>query len=175
MTIPAQQVRIRQATPEDAAQVIAYIKAVSAEPQINLILTPDEFDMPVDKEQEFIAHLNASGNSIMLVAEAGDEIVGVLTLVGGRRRAIRHAATLGITVAKEYRGQGLGTRLMEQVIAWARQGGVLTRIELEVFVRNEGARRLYERLGFQVEGCKRRAIFREGQYLDDLVMGLLLD
>ena len=175
MSLTAGTAIIRPAAPEDAARIIRYVQTVSAEPGINLVLSPGEFDMTVEQEQEFIAALDASGNSIMLVAEDAGEIVAMLTLTGGRRKTVRHAATLGITVARACRGQGLGTRLMQEAIAWARQSGVLRRIELEVFARNTGARRLYERLGFRVEGRKRGAIFRDGEYLDDLLMGLLLD
>ena len=33
---------------------------------------------------------------------------------------------------------------------------------------------IYEKLGFVVEGCRRQAIYRDGEYLDDLMMALLL-
>jgi RimJ/RimL family protein N-acetyltransferase len=77
-------------------------------------------------------------------------------------------------VAREWRGQGIGRRLLERAIEWARGSGVVTRIELHVFTRNEGAIRLYERCGFAVEGTRRRSVRRDGEYLDDLVMALLL-
>jgi len=103
------------------------------------------------------------------VAEDDGRIVGQLMLQGGKRRNVRHAATLGITVGREHRGQGVGRRLMEYAIDWARAGGVVTRIELNVFVRNSNAIRLYESCGFVVEGRRRRSIHREGEYMDDLV------
>jgi len=51
---------------------------------------------------------------------------------------------------------------------------VITRVELQVFARNETAIRLYERFGSEVEGRRRRAVFRGGEYLDDLTMAVLL-
>jgi putative acetyltransferase len=77
-------------------------------------------------------------------------------------------------VAKDWRGRGVGRRLMEHAIAWARASGVLTRIELHVFACNEGAIHLYESCGFTLEGARRKAIRRGGEYIDDLVMSLLL-
>lgn len=81
---------------------------------------------------------------------------------------------LSISVAREWRGRGVGKKLMARAIEWARGTGIVTRIELRVFVRNEVARHLYESFGFEVEGCCRRAIYRDGVYFDNLVMALLL-
>jgi putative acetyltransferase len=54
--------------------------------------------------------------------------------------------------------------------AWAKG---LTRIELTVRADNHNARVLYERLGFQHEGLKRRAFRIDGVYHDSLAMALL--
>jgi len=170
----ADSILIRPALPEDAAQVIAYARGVFAEPGINLITAPDEFNPTTEAEARMIVEMNRSSNSLFLVAEDDGRIVGQLTLQGGKRRHVRHAATLGITVALEWRNQGVGQRLMEYAIDWARAGGVLTRLELFVFVRNTNAIHLYESCGFEVEGRRRRSTFRDGEYLDDLLMSLLL-
>ncbi len=52
------------------------------------------------------------------------------------------------------RGQGLGTALMRYVLREARQLGA-RRATLEVRASNVGARKLYERLGFRLEGTRR--------------------
>lgn len=165
--------RVREAQPEDAAPLIAYFRRIFAEPGINLITEADEYSPPVEAESRFIRELARATNSLFLVAEIDDRIVGQLTLEGGKRRNVRHAAVLGITVAQEWRGQGVGHRLLEHAIRWARESGIITRIELHVFARNERAVRLYEEFGFVVEGRRREAVIRDGEYLDDLVMSLL--
>ncbi len=148
---------------------------VFAEPGINLITMADEFNPTTESEARMISEMNRASNSLFLVAEDDGRIVGQLTLQGGKRRNVRHAATLGITVGRAHRGQGVGRRLMEHAIAWARASRVVTRIEFNVFVRNTHAIALYESCGFEVEGRRRRAAHRDGEYLDDLVMALLLD
>ena len=105
--------------------------------------------------------------------ETGD-VVGLVTVDGKRRLALRHCGVLGVSVRADYRGQGVGHALMARAIAWARAAGVITRIELQVLARNETAIHLYERRGFQHEGRHPHAFYRDGQYLDDLTMGLLL-
>ena len=77
-------------------------------------------------------------------------------------------------MAREWREQGIGRQLMSHGIHWARSTGIITRIELHVFARNDRAIRLYQALGFVEEGRRREAVIRDGEYLDDLVMGLLL-
>jgi RimJ/RimL family protein N-acetyltransferase len=167
-------VNIREARPEDAAALISYFRRIFAEPGINLITEVDEFTMTVEMESRFIRDLARADNSFFLVAEVGDHIIGQLTLEGLKRRNVRHAAVLGITVARESRGQGVGRRLIERAIEMARASGIITRIELHVFARNKGAIHLYETCGFKLEGKRRRAVLRDGEYLDDLVMALLL-
>lgn len=165
---------IREARPDDAAQLIAYLRRVFAEPGVNLITEVDEFNPTTESEARIINDMARATNSLFLVAESGGRIVGQLTLDGGKRRNVRHAAILGITVDQEWRGQGVGRCLMEYAIEWAREGAILTRIELHVFARNVNAIRLYESCGFEHEGHRRRAVRRDGTYLDDLVMSLLL-
>lgn len=167
-------VRIREAQPEDAAELIAYFRRVFAEPGINLITEADEFAPTVEMESRTIRDFARQVNSLFLVAESNGQIVGQLTLEGGKRRNVRHAAVLGITVAHGWRGQGIGRRLLEHAIRWARDGRLLTRIELHVFARNEGAIRLYRALGFELEGRRRGAVIRDSEPIDDLVMALLL-
>jgi putative acetyltransferase len=51
----------------------------------------------------------------------------------------------------------------------------LTRLELEVYADNEAAIHLYKRFGFEEEGHLRQHAFRDGQYVDSIVMGRLLN
>lgn len=165
---------IRQAQPEDAAELIDYLKTILDGPDSNMPLTLDEFSRTVEAERDYLAELAASGNSLMLVAIVNGEIIGQLSLRGGQRRALRHAATLGISVRADWRGRGVGSALMAHALDWARAGGVLTRIELYVYTSNARAIHLYEKAGFEIEGRRRRVIYQDGVYVEDLIMGLLL-
>lgn len=165
---------IREAQPTDAEQVIAYVQRLAEEPDIYIVLSPGEFNLSLEEEKQFIADLAASINSTFLVAEVGDQIIATLICQGGHRRAMRHAAIMSISVAKEWRGQGIGGRLMEHIIAWAKKSGIVTRIELVVFVKNESAIRLYEKYGFEIEGKLHKAVFKNGKYYDNFIMALLL-
>jgi RimJ/RimL family protein N-acetyltransferase len=164
---------IREARLEDAERIIAYIQGLTAEPDIDVVLGPGEFDVSVEDEHKFIRD-HAADNSILLVGEAGEQIIAVLNCTGGRRKATRHEARLGISVHKEWRNRGLGHRLMARAVEWARGTGIITRVELEVFARNAPAIHLYEKFGFATEGRRRRAFYKNGEYIDSLIMALLL-
>lgn len=168
-------VDIRAAEVEDAAQIIALIETLAGEPGISIAVGPGEFRFTLEQEQEFIAETNRRDNSLLLLAEADGQVVGVLTLIGGRRQSQRHSADLGISIAQNWRDQGIGRRLMSAAIDRARAGKVLKRIELFVFLRNQRAIHLYESLGFVIEGRRRMAAFRDGEYHDDYLMALLLE
>ncbi len=164
---------IRQAIPADASQLIEFVQQISAEPDSNILLSPGEFNLSVAKEEEILTRYSESDNSTFLIAEINDEIVGELTCHGGSRQANHHTTILGISVKQGWRNQGIGSQLIERAIEWAKGNGIVTRVELIVFERNTGAIRLYQEYGFEIEGRRRNVIFRNGEYLNDLVMGLI--
>jgi Acetyltransferases, including N-acetylases of ribosomal proteins len=46
----------------------------------------------------------------------------------------------------------------------------LTRLELTVMVHNERAIALYKKMGFEIEGTKKRSMRIDGQYVDEYYM-----
>ena len=62
---------------------------------------------------------------------------GLLNCKGGKREAPRHVATLGVSVRKAWRNQRVGGALMEQAIEWAAATGIVKRIELALYARNQ--------------------------------------
>lgn len=168
------EIMIREAQPDDAEQLIAYIQRLIAEPEINLPLVPGEFKYTVEEERQILAKYVTSDNSIFLIAEVEGQLVGELSCRGGQRQATRHTAILGMSVDQGWRGQGVGSALMARAIEWARGTGIINRIELMVYARNTAAIQLYQRFGFQIEGRRQRAIYQQDEYLDDLMMALLL-
>jgi RimJ/RimL family protein N-acetyltransferase len=85
-----------------------------------------------------------------------------------------HIGHLGMGVAKSFRRQGLGARLMHAVLDKARAKGFL-KIELAVYASNIPAIALYQRFGFEEEGRRLRGRFVDGHYDDVIMMGLFLD
>ena len=65
-----------------------------------------------------------------------------------------------IAVDPDYRGQGIGSQLLDYGEAQARQVSGITRITLSVIDENKGARRLYERKGFVVYKTKHSKVLK---------------
>jgi len=101
---------------------------------------------------------------------SNEVIVGTAGLHLNELPRKRHSATIGIMVHTEYQGLGIGTQLMNAVLDVADNWLMLTRIELEVFADNEKAINLYQKLGFNVEGVKKKAAIRNGRYADEMLM-----
>jgi RimJ/RimL family protein N-acetyltransferase len=105
-----------------------------------------------------------------LVAVAGDEVVGSIHI--GRSR--HGFGDIGMAVAREWRGRGVGSALLAASIHWARDHG-LHKLSLGVFAHNAAAIGLYRKFGFVVEGRRVKHFRREnGELWDAIDMGLLL-
>lgn len=165
---------IREARPEDAEQMIAHLLRMCDEPNNNILWGPGEFKVTVEEERKLLADTMAADNAAFFVAEAGGRVIGVADCRGGKLRANRHTAHLGISLHKDWRERGIGTAMMNSMVEWARGTGIISRIELEVFAQNARAIHVYEKCGFQIEGVRRRAFLKDGEYIDGVVMARLL-
>lgn len=115
-----------------------------------------------------------AGNHYGLVACAQNEIVGSLGLVVAERSPRRwHAAEIGMAVADEWQGRGIGSALLKAAIDLADRWLNLRRLELTVYADNAAAIRLYKKFGFEVEGLLRRYAFRDGVFVDSYAMARL--
>lgn len=85
---------------------------------------------------------------------------------------IHRSLRVGADVVPKLRGHGLGTRIYEAIIRVAFGQLNIHRLWLQVLPTNP-ALRLYLRLGFQEEGRLRDAVFRDGHYVDYIVMSIL--
>jgi RimJ/RimL family protein N-acetyltransferase len=165
---------VRPARLEDAGALVTYIRELAAEPDIDILFEPDEFQFTLDEEREFLQSFLDADNSLFLVAEADGRLVGTLSLEGGRFRALRHVVNLGISVHRDYRNRGVGHVLMAAGLDWAAGSGIVRRVELTVAVGNARAIHLYEKFGFVTEGCRRRHLCRLGVVRDSYLMARLL-
>jgi RimJ/RimL family protein N-acetyltransferase len=87
----------------------------------------------------------------------------------------RHAM-FGIFIGdKNDRRKGYGRDATRVLLRYAFEEAGLNRIELEVFSFNTSAIRLYEKVGFRMEGTRRQALFREGAWHDEHIMAILRD
>lgn len=108
-----------------------------------------------------------------IVAVRGDRVIGHLSVAREDSPVTRHVASLGMAVAPEWRGRGVGSALLADAIRWARQFGV-EKLALSVYPDNEAAIALYRKFGFQEEGRLTGHSKKSIGYRDEIVMGLWL-
>jgi ribosomal protein S18 acetylase RimI-like enzyme len=103
---------------------------------------------------------------LLLVAVDGDRIVGYL----GVHPHDEYGYVLGMFIDAPYRGQGLGTKLIDEAEGWARDRGIEA-LHLLVFPHNERARALYLRTGFvEIERYENDVTRKDGSVWDVILM-----
>lgn len=162
---------IQKAKPEDAAALIEYLKIIGGETD-NLTFGAEGLPVTVEEERAFLEKENADGRSVMLLVRENGKILADGHIQAMTRR-VSHRASLGITVLKEAWGRGIGTALMERLIAHAKENGIEI-IELQVRCDNTRAIRLYEKFGFVKIGHYPGCLKVDGKLIDCDLMNLYL-
>jgi len=124
-----------------------------------------------DEEIDWLAkHLSdlEKNRKVAIAAEVDARFIGQVE-VKRRGGYSRHVGALGIAIHDGYRDIGIGTELMKEAEAQARQMEIEI-MTLEVFANNSRARHLYEKLGYRVVGCEPKAILKDGVYIDNIIM-----
>jgi L-phenylalanine/L-methionine N-acetyltransferase len=105
-----------------------------------------------------------------LVALHGDRMIGNLDVAREEGTVTRHVASIGMAVARDWRGRGVGSALLAEAVRWAEHAGV-EKLGLSVYPDNERARALYRKFGFEEEGRLTGHSKKSVGYLDEIVMG----
>lgn len=117
-----------------------------------LLSYSEENSYDPEKEGIFLKQKTESENEVELVAEIDGKIVGTAGIEAvGAKYKVRHRAELGISVAKEFWGLGIGRALIAACIECARSAGYI-QLELNVVAENERAISLYKAFGFSEYG-----------------------
>jgi RimJ/RimL family protein N-acetyltransferase len=194
---PAQQDKhlvIRAAKPSDAARLVEHLYRHLAEsgkggspvfgfpPALSAAEAIERLDEGYGRpltdlgwERAFLLVEPDEPGSSGHAGEGAGNIVGHCELRTDGLPVRRHRATLGMGLERAFTGRGLGGRLLDATLTFAERATSLRWIDLGVFVGNEPARRLYQRVGF-VETGRVRDMFRlaDGTSIDDIQMSLRL-
>lgn len=157
---------VRRAAESDVDEILTLLGAVAEEGL--WLLTESGADFARRREQ-FIATMR-NERSGMFVAIAEGCVVGEMSVIP------EHGGLygLGMAIHADWRRKGVGSKLMQAGIEWARSMGA-HKLVLEVFPHNEAALRLYARFGFEPEGYRPHHFKRSnGELWDVIPMGLLL-
>ena len=142
---------IRKATAADAEKILEYCKIVGGESD-NLTFGSEGVSITIDREKEYLESILHSDRQLYLVAVNDGEIVGTAVFSSFAKPRLTHRGEISISVKKSMWGNHIGTRLMEQIILFAKNVAHIELISLEVRSDNERAITLYKRFGFETIG-----------------------
>ena len=162
----------RKASPSDAKGILEHLATVGGETD-NLSYSADTFKISEEREARFIDRFAKSKDDIMLVALDGDKVVGNAIVERNRVARYHHRAEISITVIKDYWGNGIGSRLMEMMIEFAKAVGI-EMLYLEVRDDNVRALKLYRKYGFSEIGVYENFFKIADKYYNARLMTLKL-
>ncbi|NLZ48479.1 MAG: GNAT family N-acetyltransferase [Clostridiales bacterium] len=114
---------IRKAELEDAENLLNMLKQLDNETKY-MMYEPGERSTTVDEMKDTLEQM-ISSNSLMLVAEDQERIVGFLSAERGFANRISHSAYIVIGILKSYRGKKIGANLFKELINWASHNDIV--------------------------------------------------
>jgi GNAT superfamily N-acetyltransferase len=136
-----------------------------------LATSPEAFGSSYEEESElsldsFRARVVPTGRNVIFGTFAADRLVGMAGFVADEKVKKRHKGTLwGVFLMPEWRGRGLGDRLVRRVVDHATEHVLI--LQANVVTTNQKARETYARLGFVAFGRERQALCIDGVFYDD--------
>jgi len=166
-------VKIRRARAGDLEEYAENVQSVAEEARYTFT------ERVTEERKKSMGKLFEDEGCLVIVAEVGGggkrKLVGSLTMTRyGDVEKSKHVRVLGMLVVEGYREMGIGTKLMDYALRWARAKKGVEKVTLGVFSKNLRALRLYEKFGFKVEGVRKRHYYIAGEPEDEIDMALFV-
>jgi RimJ/RimL family protein N-acetyltransferase len=127
----------------------------------------------IEDLKKYVQSLSGSKNAVMFAIcdKQNDLHIGNIKL--DNFDWVNRTCELGLLLGdRTYWGKGIGTEVMKITLLYAFEQLNLRKVVLAVYANNPGAIKLYEKVGFQHEGCLRNQIHYKGEYIDKHYMGI---
>lgn len=128
---------------------------------------------PLESSKWFVNHMIVN-NYPQYFLLLGRDIIGWCDISPKDIPEYSHVGNLGLGVIRDYRGKGYGKQLLLKTIEHAKEISHLEKIELAVFESNENAIKLYQSIGFEIEGKRIKTRKIDQKYDNEIEMGLFL-
>ena len=162
---------LRSPLAEDAAEQTEMIKKAWGETDFLLRGPEDCDDITVESERAWIENAVASPNKLVIVCTVEEKIAGICEIGFNTKQKIKHRASIGITVLKEFWNIGIGSAFFTELITAAKAREEVEIVELEFIEGNTRARALYEKFGFRIVSQKPDAVcLKDGTYRNEYYM-----
>lgn len=127
---------------------------------------------PFEKVSSFQSELIAKKGPVAYATD-DENVVGWCDIFPQSNPRMSHRGSLGMGLLPEYRGKGIGNKLLVDVLAQAKKFG-LEKVELNVYSSNTAAVALYKKHGFVQEGICKRYRKLDGVYFNCIMMAKFL-
>lgn len=163
-------INIRPLEITDSEKIYTYFKKINDE---KTFIRFQGEKITLEDEIKFVETSVKDGKEnkkISLVAEYKDQIIASCDIIKGIL-VQHHIGTVGLIVAKKYRGEGIGKMLLQQVIKEAKtKWKDLKIIRLDVFANNKIAIQLYNSIGFEACGILPKGLYYRHRLVDEINM-----
>jgi len=176
--LTSDRLQLRPVSENDLEQVLTWLHDVDVNATLAL-----RAPVSMSEERTWLASLDGSKTDKVFTMfrkggdDAGasfDEAIGGIGLHA--IDAFNGSCTCGLYFGrKDLWGQGYATEALRLLLDFAFGNLRLHRVELEVFSTHNAALRVYEKTGFVREGVRRHALYKNGVYVDHVVMSVLED
>lgn len=152
--------------------VESFCKAVDTVAKERKYLASTE-GFPLESVKSFVEMIQENDLAQYYLVKDGI-VIGWCDILPKSFEGMKHVGNLGMGLLANYRGKGLGSRLLETTMQHAKSKNGIEKIELEVFESNINAIRLYNKYGFIQEGKRFKARKLDGKYDNIILMGKFL-
>lgn len=162
---------LRSPREEDVEGTLEYLVVSAGETDFILRYPEECGKYTAEGEKKLFEQKNASSNEAMIMCIVDGKVVGNCDISFFKGMKTRHRANIGIALISEFWNQGIGTKMMEELIRLAESREDVMQVELEFVEGNARARHLYEKMGFRITGVHPNAIrLKDGTLLNCYTM-----
>ena len=162
---------IRSPIDQDIPEMLEYLYISAGETDFLLRYPEECTKYTAEGEKALFDRVNKADNEAMLVCLVEGKIAGNCQITWNNGLKTRHRASVAIALLREFWNQGIGTRLLQELIHIAESNRNIIQLELDFIEGNTRARTLYEKMGFRITGVKPNAIrLKDGTLLNEYSM-----
>lgn len=154
------------------------VEAIKTNPEAFANILQDVLSDPDKKWQGFLELSKKLDGELMLFAlDDSDQVIGMLGAYWVQKPKLKHIGNVfGVFVKPEFRGKGIGTNMLMELIKELRKVPQLKKLKLEVVADEIPAIKLYKKVGFKEIGISKEDLFQPetNTYSDLLIMEMAL-
>lgn len=165
------EVILRYPKMSDAKDLMIYINSLVREGA----LIGKQTKATLKEEKEFVKSIIEKckkRKAVYVVTEVDGRAISLSEIRKKEADSDSHVSSIGLGIARDYRGFGIGKRLIKLLIRLGRENLGAEVIRLSVYSGNKNAMKLYKRLGFRKVGVIPKGVKIKGKYQDNIIMVL---